>query len=276
MIMTDTQTPAVESAGNTIENSTQTASETATAAEIKKFRVKVDGSELEVPETELIANYQKGVSADKRFKEAAELKKQIEQFVGQVKENPELLLEQLGINPYEYYESRLVERIRAQQQEQQLTPEAKELKELKQWRDQFEEQQKQQQYAQQEAMIAKALDDEFAATFAEMGITKPTVEMVADVAEQMLAEYKASKQRLPVKEAINRSKNSFQNRLKTWTDQNPEKFLELLPDKYAEKFVETYLAKKQGVKTPAINATKTPARQEKLTTNLQEFFKRGY
>lgn len=271
--MTDTQAPApaAESAGT--ENNV--AENTSNTAETKKFRVKVDGSELEVPETELIANYQKGVSADKRFKEAAELKKQIEQFVGQVKENPELLLEQLGINPYEYYESRLLERIRAQQEEQQLSPEARELKELKKWRDDFEQSQKQQQLAQQEAIIAKSLDDEFAATFAEMGITKPTVEMVADVAEQMLAEYKASKQRLPVKDALTRSKNSFQNRLAAWTNQNPEKLLELLPDNYAEKFVETYLAKKQGAKIPSVK-TKTPPKSEKLSSNLEQFFKRGY
>ena len=271
--MTDTnQAPAAESVGTENNNVAETQS---TTAETKKFRVKVDGSELEVPETELISNYQKGVSADKRFKEAAELKKQIEQFVGQVKENPELLLEQLGINPYEYYESRLLERIRAQQEEQQLSPEAKELKELKKWRDDFEQNQKQQQLAQQEAIIAKSLDDEFAATFAEMGITKPTVEMVADVAEQMLAEYKASKQRLPVKDALTRSKNSFQNRLAAWTEQNPEKFLELLPEKYAEKFVETYMAKKQGAKIPSIK-TKTPPKSEKVSSNLEQFFKRGY
>ena len=201
--------------------------------------------------------------------------KQVEQFVGQVKENPELLLEQLGINPYEYYESRLLERIRAQQEEQQLSPEARELKELKKWRDDFESSQKQQQLAQQEAIIAKSLDDEFAATFAEMGITKPTVEMVADVAEQMLAEYKASKQRLPVKDALTRSKNSFQNRLAAWTEQNPEKFLELLPEKYAEKFVETYMAKKQGAKIPSLK-TKTPPKSEKVSSNLEQFFKRGY
>jgi hypothetical protein len=272
MIMTDTNpAPAAES----VVTENNVAETPSTTAETKKFRVKVDGSELEVPETELISNYQKGVSADKRFKEAAELKKQIEQFVGQVKENPELLLEQLGINPYEYYESRLLERIRAQQEEQQLSPEAKELKELKKWRDDFESSQKQQQLAQQEAIIAKSLDDEFAATFAEMGITKPTVEMIADVAEQMLAEYKASKQRLPVKDALTRSKNSFQNRLAAWTEQNPEKFLELLPEKYAEKFVETYLAKKQGAKIPSLK-TKTPPKSEKVSSNLEQFFKRGY
>ena len=59
------------------------------------------------------------------------------------------------------------------------------------------------------------------------------------------------------------------------TEQNPEKFLELLPEKYAEKFVETYMAKKQGAKIPSIK-TKTPPKSEKVSSNLEQFFKRGY
>lgn len=45
----------------------------------RKFRVKIDGEELEVPEEELTRDYQKYRGADKRFQEAAELRKQAQQ-----------------------------------------------------------------------------------------------------------------------------------------------------------------------------------------------------
>ncbi len=44
-----------------------------TDAEIRKFKVKVDGKELEVDERTLTRDYQKYKSADNKFQQAAEL-----------------------------------------------------------------------------------------------------------------------------------------------------------------------------------------------------------
>lgn len=248
-----------------------------------KYKVKVDGNELEVEENDLVANYQKGVSADKRFKEAAELKKQLEMFVDNVKSNPEFLLKELGINPYEFYQNKLLEHLEREHSESQLTPDQKELRELKAWKDRFEKEQKdfkerrnQEEQAHEEAKIIESLDVEIAASFAELGIKRPTAEMVADLAEQMLAEYKTTKQRLPAKDAIERSKTSFQKRLNSWTNESPERILELIPEQYLERIAQAYLSKKTGAQIPSVKSNTPSTHTKQINSSIIDFFKKGY
>jgi hypothetical protein len=51
----------------------------ATPAEIRKWKVKIDGAEAEVDEPELLRGYERAKGSHKRFEEAAKLRKEIEQ-----------------------------------------------------------------------------------------------------------------------------------------------------------------------------------------------------
>jgi hypothetical protein len=72
-------------------------------------RVKVDGEELEVDLDELKAGYSRNRAAQKRFKEAAELKTQVQTFVGHLRSGkPEVienLLRKVGVDPVKVAES---------------------------------------------------------------------------------------------------------------------------------------------------------------------------
>lgn len=70
----------------------------------KKYKVKVDGSEVEVDEDELLRGYQRAKSAAKRFEEAAKMKKEAEQLSALLKSDTADAIKRSGGNPQEWAE----------------------------------------------------------------------------------------------------------------------------------------------------------------------------
>lgn len=91
--------------------------------EPKRYRVKVDGEEMEVDEEELTRGYQRGAAARKRFEEAAKRAEQVEARLKAIKDNPWALLEEAGLSPDELAQQRVlaaIERERQQAERAQL------------------------------------------------------------------------------------------------------------------------------------------------------------
>lgn len=80
-----------------------------TKAEIRRYKVKIDGQESEVDEQELIRGYQIRKAADKKFAEAAMTRKQAEDFIAKLKTPAQLknALEDLGYDPRQLAEAYL-------------------------------------------------------------------------------------------------------------------------------------------------------------------------
>jgi hypothetical protein len=110
----------------------------------KSWKLKVDGGEQELPEYEVLRRAQLWSAQDKRFQEAAQIKKQHEQITGLLKEKPiEALMKLHGPEKVrEMLERHLYEQLQADQ----LSPEQKRLR-------QAEEELK--SYKQREAEAAK-------------------------------------------------------------------------------------------------------------------------
>ena len=102
----------------------------------RKFKVKVDGQELEVSEEDLLRGYQTREAADKRFKEGAQARREAEAYRAEVNSVLELMQKDprgfaekakgLGINPAEFAEAILrpiVEEEIAAEEEKQMSPE---------------------------------------------------------------------------------------------------------------------------------------------------------
>lgn len=71
--------PSTESApSSSVSNGQAAKTDTPTPAEVRKLKVKLAGGEQEIPESEVIARYQKEHVAEKKFEEAAKLHKQAE------------------------------------------------------------------------------------------------------------------------------------------------------------------------------------------------------
>lgn len=92
------------------------------------MRLKMDGMDIDLPEAEVIKLAQQAGVSSKRFQEAAALKKQTEQILAYINQNPGEALEKL-VGPQkarEIYEKRLMEFIKRDAE----TPEAKKAREL--------------------------------------------------------------------------------------------------------------------------------------------------
>jgi Holliday junction resolvasome RuvABC DNA-binding subunit len=145
--------------------------ETKAEKEARKWKLKVGGKEIEISdEQELIKRAQMGYSAEQKWKEASEVKKQMEGFIKTLQENPTYALQQMGFDVDEIAKAHLEARI----QEMQKSPEQlereklqKELEEIRREREKEKEesrsreiQQLQEKYAVEvETQISDALDN---------------------------------------------------------------------------------------------------------------------
>ena len=129
----------------TITPETQPITETAqvpepTKAEIRKHKIKVDGKEEELDESEILRLASLGKGSQKRFSEAAAQRKETEEFVHLLKTNPRAILSdpRIGVDVKKFAEEILWEHL----QDQSLTPEQKNQRkieaELKRYKDQEE------------------------------------------------------------------------------------------------------------------------------------------
>lgn len=118
---------------------------------VRKWKVKVDGQELEVDEDELKRGYQKSKAAQKRFQEAAKLKKQADQIIQSLKSAPAKVLEKLGVDVHKFAEDIILEEIELEK----LTPEQKKIRELEIKLKEKEEAEKKEKEEREQAEYAK-------------------------------------------------------------------------------------------------------------------------
>ena len=93
------------------------------------YRVKIDGQEMEVDESELLAGYQRAKAANKRFEEAAKQRKQAEHFLKLLRTDPVKVLQhpEVGHDVRQLAEDYLAEIIK----KEKMSPEEREKAELK-------------------------------------------------------------------------------------------------------------------------------------------------
>lgn len=135
----------------------EAASKTETAAEKRRYKVKIDKDELEVDEDELIRGYQLRKASDKRFQTASEKEKQIEEIIAIMRTDPRRALSHpdINVNIREFAEKVLAEEL----EEELMDPKEKELRALRKERDAAHEKLKareeEERKAKEEATIAQ-------------------------------------------------------------------------------------------------------------------------
>ena len=128
---------------------------------LKKYKVKVDGEDLDVSEDELLSNYQLRKASDKRFQEGMQARKQAEEFIRLLKTDPTKVLSHpsVGLDAKKWAEEYLINEM----QREMMTPEQRQMEEYKSKLAKYEEQEqmtkKQQEEAQQAQIRQKYTDD---------------------------------------------------------------------------------------------------------------------
>ncbi len=244
----------------------------------------VDGQTIEVDAEKYDREYQKDLAGDRKLKEASELRKQLETFLENSRAKPAELLSQLGVNPQEFAKQLLLAEI--EKEEHAANPDRAEIaalkKEVQAIREAEGKKQKESDEARAQAeendLVAK-IDNGISQTLEDIGVPMGSApaELIADIAEQMLAEYKSSKKNLDPKEALSRAKTSFQRRLNAVAKGAPKAILELLSPEHLDVIAEAYISKRKPKETPSLKSS-TPAthegKEEAVNKQLYDFFKR--
>lgn len=276
-VMTETASDAPEMASNEVgEVETQTGG---TPAPSKRYKVKVDDTEEEVDEAELLSGYQKSKASAKRFEEAAQLRKEIEEFVGQIKQDPKALLKRLGHNvdspdeliqalygksAKDYAEELLMREL----EESLLSPEEKELRSLradKEARQREEESRaEQQKQARVEAMRVQAAEEiqsEVIQAIQESGM-QATPRLVYQIASQLLEELDNAEEgdnfvKPDARKALGKAKARSRNEMMELLEsvQDDDALLEMLPKSLIERVRKAELKKMGRIKTVDTRAT---------------------
>ena len=209
-----------------------------------KHKVKIDNKELDVPYEQLVSDYQERQASQKRFQEAAKLKKEVDSFIGSLKSGDLKMLKNI-IPPdqlRQFAEQELLEYV-----EYESLPEAEKRRmQAERERDEYKKQvetvkeAEQRQYMQQiEQQAAQELDVEIGQAIRELkasiGIDpKQPVEpwFVDHVARLMLAHLETDEtaERMPAKVATERAWKGVENTVVSYLNSIPaDKVIAMLP-----------------------------------------------
>ena len=168
-----------------------------TAAEKRKYQLKVDGQDIEeeLSDDDVRVRLQKAHAVDKRFQEVASQRKAIEEALKTIKTDPAKALKEIaGLDLDEWAEKRILERYQEAMLPEAEREKAEMQRKLADYERQFEEQKtaaetaKQQAYEQQ---VFEKTEQEFISAVEQLGYDKGfsrtvLVPMMAEIAESAL------------------------------------------------------------------------------------------
>ena len=265
-----------QAAPNIGANATQGQSPAKEAAQeaMRKFKLKVDGQEVEVDEEELKRGYSHQRAASKRMQEAAKKEKQAEEFISLLKDKQAFFeaAKRLGHDPRKLAEEYLA----AQLEEEMLDPREKELKEAKRKLQAYEEMEKRQreeaEKKRDQALKAKFAEDytkQFTEALKETNLP-PTKAMVAEMAKYIHRAAKMNFQ-MTAKEAAQLVKEDIETAHRNlYGEADVDTLVKLLGDQGLQK-LRSYDASR--VKDPMANL-KTPTEQPEASTRARSTGKR--
>lgn len=205
----------------------------------RKFKVKIDGAELEVEEAELIRGYSHQKAANKILQQGTTARKQAEEFISMMKD-PEKFYDtakKLGHDPRKLAEEYLAKQL----EDELLDPRDRELKETKAKLKQIEEMdrtQKEQMEAQRNEVLkkkyAKDYSDQFVAALQETNLP-PTKAMVSEMAKYVSRAAKIGFKMTAVEAAQLVKEDVFQANQRLIGDADGETLIKLLGDQVANK-----------------------------------------
>ena len=276
-----------ETTGSQEQQSKVPASEASKEAKAqRKLKAIVDGAEHEVDEGELVKDYQKYKSADNKFREAAQMRKQVEEFItgyqpyleaiAKLKEDPWAVHKAAGINHEELAYNFALQKALADHEEENLSPEQKELKALKAELEGFKSERQKEKLRQDELAkeqelsksqilqneAAEKLDSEISSALTELKL-KPSPRLIARMAEEMVNHLDATGELLSAKEAVKRVRSEMNH-------YSADELMALLPEELLDSIASNRTSKRVGKQVTTKNPV--PASDEDDPYNLNEFF----
>lgn len=126
-----------------------------TPSEIRKLKLKIDGKEEEIDENEAAVLAQKGRASERRFQEAAAVRKEAQDVIAWLKQNPAEAMKKLGVDPRKFSEEFLVDAL----QREAESPAQKEVRENREKLAAYEKKDKEREASEKKAQEAKIAED---------------------------------------------------------------------------------------------------------------------
>lgn len=229
---------------------------------VKKYKVKVDGAEVEVDETELLRGYTHAKAANKAFQEGSRARKQAEEFINMMKDPAKFfeVAAKMGHDPRSLAEKHLAEQLKREL----MDPRERELMEAKQKLSAYEEAKqrheaelRRQYHEQAKAKFAKEYNDKFVAALKESGLP-PSKPMVAEMAKYISQTAKIGLEITPAEAAQMVLDDVRRAQLRLIGDADGETLLKLLGDDVANKIRQVDVSR---LKNPQ-QVLRSPGREE--------------
>lgn len=249
------------------------------AAVARLFKVKVDGQDTEVDETELLRGYTHSKVANERMRQATETRQLAEQVLSIFKTNPKEAFAKLGVDAKAFAEQVLQEEM----EEAVLTPEQKELRDLKRFKEDMSQKEEAARQAEAEAaeeafrtQVAEELQTSIVTALdsADLPRNEYTVARMAYYLESCIqAGFEATPQ-----DVIAHVKAEYDRELKAFLSSVPEdKLLNFIGPDFTKKVVKQHIAatgakKKAVTPTPVGVEVKKP--EENVPTTPRDFFRK--
>lgn len=270
-----------KNAANPPQNSQNNAAAapTPTPQEIRKMKLKLDGQEVELTETEVIAYAQQGKVAQARFQEAAKVRREAEDILKYAQENPEEFFKKTGKNAREWAEKFLLEQL----QHEAMSPEQKKAKDnedkLRKYEDDEKRKKAKEMKDHEDALTTSErtrLDQLFTKALFESGLprTKFTVKRMAEL---QLLNIK-NKYELPADALAKLVREDYEAEQKALLGGlEGDQLLDFLGPEIVKKFSKAQIAKlkARGVQPSAGGQRQPPSRKEDETLTWRELQKRN-
>lgn len=165
--------------------------ETSKPTEPTKYRVKVDGKEMDVTLDDLTKDYQLKATSYKRLEETARRQKELEAREAKWRDNPWDVFKESGQDPDALAEQRLAEKIRREM----MSPAERQAAEMKRERDEavakarmYEEEKRQYAHAQEKAKYAQEYETQIVEALNTTGLPKHerTIALMAQYMENAM------------------------------------------------------------------------------------------
>lgn len=252
-----------------------------TSVQEKRFKVKVDGVEQEVDEATLVRGYQKASAAEKKMMDAAGVRKQAEQFLKELHENPKELLRKLGPTARAAVEDYLYEEI----QFEGLSDEQKRLKKYeeqeKEWKAKEESEKEAKVEAEKQQLMSKyqkQWTDQFHKILETSGLPK-TEGTVVRIAQRMHALLKAGVKDVTPEDVV----QDVVEEMESWAAAHfgaddgdlLEKRLPTLAEKIRKRDIAKFKQNSLPSQAPRISEVREPAEKKKMTMAEFRKFNKG-
>lgn len=200
----------------------------------KKWKLKVAGRDIEADEDELIRRAQMGYSADQKWQEAAQMRKQMDSFIALLQQDPGEALSKLGMNVDELAERHIQRRIEEMQKSpEQLEREKleKELQKLKKEMEDKENAAREEEIARMQEKFAIEIENDILTTLDKDRDMPKSPYVVKRVADLMIIAMRNGRKDVTAKDVLPIVKKQINDELREMYSVAPDEVFETLVGK---------------------------------------------